>query len=181
MRVIAGKYKKKQLIAARGMTSRPTTDKIKENIFNILGPLSGNGLDLFAGSGGLGIEALSRGLDSVIFVDGSMEAVKAIKQNLDHITEPTEIYRNDALRALKALSKRDIQFNIIFLDPPYRKGLINQSLKRIEEFKLLADDGLIMCECDKEETIDNLSFDLIKEEIYGSIKITILRGNSDDN
>ncbi len=181
MRVIAGKYKKKQLTAARGMTSRPTTDKVKENIFNILGPLSGKGLDLFAGSGGLGIEAISRGLDSVIFVDGSNDAVRAIKQNLETISEHTEVYRNDALRALKALNKREMQFDIIFLDPPYRKDLISKSLSLIASYNLLSPDGLIMCECDKEETIDPLVFEWVKEEIYGSIKITILRGRTDDN
>ncbi|UTH14851.1 16S rRNA (guanine(966)-N(2))-methyltransferase RsmD [Macrococcus equipercicus] len=181
MRVIAGKYKKKQITAARGMTSRPTTDKIKENIFNILGPLSGRGLDLFAGSGGLGIEGLSRGLDEAIFVDGSIDAVKAIKHNLEQVTEPTEVYRNDAFRALKALNKRGLQFDLIFLDPPYRKGLLNQSLALIEEYELLAADGLIMCECDKEELVDCRSFERIKEEVYGSIKITILRGNTNDN
>ncbi|TDM15010.1 16S rRNA (guanine(966)-N(2))-methyltransferase RsmD [Macrococcus bovicus] len=181
MRVIAGKYKKLKIEAAPGMTSRPTTDKIKENIFNILGPLDGMGLDLFAGSGGLGIEGLSRGLESVIFVDGSKEAVTAIRKNIEAIDEQVEVYRNDAFRALKALKKRDIKFDIIFLDPPYQKGLLNQALEQIETFQLLKPDGLIMCECGKDERVNPRSFSLIKEEIYGTVKISILKGVQHDD
>lgn len=158
------------------MTSRPTTDKIKENIFNILGPLSGIGLDLFAGSGGLGIEGLSRGLESVIFVDGSKEAVTAIRRNIETIDEQVEVYRNDAFRALKALKKRGIKFDVIFLDPPYQKGLLNKSLEKIEEFQLLKTDGLMMCECGKDEVVNPRSFAVIKEEVYGTVKIIILKG-----
>lgn len=181
MRVIAGRYKKKQITAAKGMTSRPTTDKIKENIFNILGPLQGSGLDLFAGSGGLGIEAVSRGIDHMIFVDGSMEAVKAVKSNLTGIDEETEVYRNDAFRALKALKKRELRFDLILLDPPYNKGLLTKALAQIVEYQLLKPEGIIMCECDKDEQFHTAGCDIIKQEIYGMIKITILRGKADDH
>lgn len=181
MRVIAGKYKKKQINAAKGMTSRPTTDKIKENIFNILGPLEGRGLDLFAGSGGLGIEAVSRGIDHMIFIDGSYDAVKAIKSNLLNIDETTEVYRNDAFRALKALSKRDIQFDIIFLDPPYHKGLIDKAIEKINEYHLLSSSGVILCECGKDENFNSSPYIVTKEEIYGTIKITVLKRSNDDH
>lgn len=181
MRVIAGKYKKMQVHAAKGMTSRPTTDKIKENIFNILGPLEGRGLDLFAGSGGLGIEAVSRGIRHMIFVDGSFDAVKAIKANVQTMDEEIEVYRNDAFRALKALAKRHIQFDVIFLDPPYHKGLIDQAIEKIIAFELLKPSGVILCECGKDEVIDPHSLITIKEEIYGTIKITVLKRSNDDN
>ncbi|GGA97629.1 16S rRNA (guanine(966)-N(2))-methyltransferase RsmD [Macrococcus hajekii] len=181
MRVIAGKYKKKKIEAAPGMTSRPTTDKIKENIFNILGPLEGHGLDLFAGSGGLGIEALSRGLESAVFVDGSKEAVTAIRHNIDGIDEHVEVYRNDAFRALKALKKREQQFDLIILDPPYNKGLLNKAIEQIDSYGLLKAEGRLMCECGKDETVNPLTYDIMKEEIYGTIKITILKGVQHDD
>lgn len=181
MRVIAGKYKKKTLQTLNGVTSRPTTDKMKETIFNILGPLSGRGLDLFAGSGGLGIEAISRGMDEMIFVDGSSDAIKVIKANTEYIDEPVEIYRNDAFRALKALKKRTLKLDLILLDPPYNKGLVNKALSAIHDYELLNLGGIIMCECSKNEHINAEQFDVLKHEIYGSIQIMILRGKTNGN
>lgn len=176
MRVIGGKYKRFQLTAPKGVTSRPTTDKIKETMFNILGPMEGTGLDLFAGSGGLGIEGISRGLSKVIFVDGSHDAIQMIKKNTSFIEEEVEIYKNDFKRALKALSKRDIQLDMIFLDPPYQKDIINQVLPLIERYDLLANDGQILIECEKDEAIDTLNYKVVKNEIYGITKLIILRG-----
>lgn len=177
MRVIGGKYKRFQLTAPKGVTSRPTTDKIKETMFNILGPMNGIGLDLFAGSGGLGVEAISRGLSTVIFVDGSFESIQMIKKNTSFLDEEVEIYKNDYKRALKALNKRDIQFNMIFLDPPYQKNIVNEALPMIKEFDLLAEDGQILIECEKNERIDTLDYEVIKNETCGITKLIILRGN----
>ncbi|WP_414046878.1 16S rRNA (guanine(966)-N(2))-methyltransferase RsmD [Macrococcus equi] len=176
MRVIAGKYKRFSLTAPKGVTSRPTTDKIKETMFNILGPMQGMGLDLFAGSGGLGVEAISRGLSKVIFVDGSFDAIQMIKKNTSFLDEEVEIYKNDYKRALKALHKRDIQFDIIFLDPPYQKNIVNEALPMIQEFNLLANGGQILIECEKNEVIDTLDYEVVKNEIYGITKLIILRG-----
>ena len=133
MRVIAGKHKSKALESLEGRNTRPTMDKVKEGIFNSLHNVSGLGLDLFAGSGALGIEGLSRGMDKVIFVDQNFKAIKVIQANLQQLdlTEQAEVYKNNADRALKALNKRDIQFDYIFLDPPYNKGLIDLSLIHI--------------------------------------------------
>ncbi|MCE4956882.1 16S rRNA (guanine(966)-N(2))-methyltransferase RsmD [Macrococcoides caseolyticum] len=177
MRVIGGKYKRFTLTAPKGVTSRPTTDKIKETMFNILGPMEGIGLDLFAGSGGLGVEGLSRGLSKVIFVDGSYEAIQMIKKNTAFVEEDVEIYKNDFKRALKALSKRDIQFNMIFLDPPYQKNIVNEVLPLIKAYHLLAKEGRILIECEKNEVIDPLDFEVVKHENYGITKLMILRGN----
>ncbi|TGS90150.1 16S rRNA (guanine(966)-N(2))-methyltransferase RsmD, partial [bacterium M00.F.Ca.ET.177.01.1.1] len=127
MRVISGIHKSKPLESMEGRNTRPTMDKVKEGIFNSLHEVSGIGLDLFAGSGALGIEALSRGMEKVIFVDQNFKAIKIIKANLQHlnISDQAEVYKNNADRALKALSKRAMQFDVIFLDPPYDKGLID--------------------------------------------------------
>ncbi len=169
MRVIAGKHKSKPLESLEGRNTRPTMDKVKEGIFNSLHDVHGLGLDLFAGSGALGIEGLSRGMDKVIFVDQNFKAVKVIQANLKqlNLTEQSEVYKNNADRALKALNKREIQFDYIFLDPPYNKGLIDKALEQIAEFNLLKESGIIVCEFSNQEDIDPKGFQVIKQYHYG--------------
>ena len=169
MRVIAGKHKSKALESLEGRNTRPTMDKVKEGIFKSLHEVSGIGLDLFAGSGALGIEALSRGMEKVIFVDQNFKAVKVIKANLNQLDLMTqaEVYKNNADRALKALAKRDIQFDVIFLDPPYKKGLIDEAIERISEFNLLKENGIIVCEFSNHEDIKYEPFQVIKRYHYG--------------
>lgn len=169
MRVISGIHKSKPLESMEGRNTRPTMDKVKEGIFNSLHEVSGIGLDLFAGSGALGIEALSRGMEKVIFVDQNFKAIKIIKANLQHLNigEQAEVYKNNADRALKALSKREIQFDVIFLDPPYDKGLIDEALDGIIKFNLLKENGIIVCEFNHKEEIDTKSFHVIKRYHYG--------------
>ncbi len=177
MRVIAGKHKSKPLETLEGRHTRPTMDKVKEGIFNSLHSVSGLGLDLFAGSGSLGIEALSRGMDQVIFVDQNIRAVKIIHQNLNKLglTQQAEVYKNSAERALKALSKREIQFDVIFLDPPYEKGLIDQALQKIHEFNLLKQNGMIVCEYSHRESIDTSLFEEVKRYHYGLTDTCVLK------
>ncbi|OEK66360.1 16S rRNA (guanine(966)-N(2))-methyltransferase RsmD [Staphylococcus equorum] len=169
MRVISGIYKSKALESLEGRNTRPTMDKVKEGIFNSLHEVSGIGLDLYAGSGSLGIEGLSRGIDKMIFVDQNFKAVKVIKANLKNlnIESQTEVYKNNADRALKALSKRDIQFDVIFLDPPYEKGLIDEALEEIAKFNLLKESGIIVCEFNHHEKINTDPFHVIKRYHYG--------------
>ncbi|MEX6358217.1 16S rRNA (guanine966-N2)-methyltransferase [Staphylococcus cohnii] len=169
MRVISGIHKSKPLESMEGRNTRPTMDKVKEGIFNSLHEVSGIGLDLFAGSGALGIEALSRGMEKVIFVDQNFKAIKIIKANLQHLNiyDQAEVYKNNADRALKALSKRAMQFDVIFLDPPYDKGLIDEALDGIIKFNLLKENGIIVCEFNHKEDIDTKSFHVIKRYHYG--------------
>ena len=169
MRVIAGKHKSKALESLEGRNTRPTMDTVKEGIFNSLYDVSGLGLDLFAGSGALGIEALSRGMDKMIFVDQNFKAVKVIKANLNQLDlmSQAEVYKNNADRALKALAKREVQFDVIFLDPPYNKGLINEAISRIAEFNLLKENGIIVCEFSHNEEITIAPFQMIKRYHYG--------------
>ncbi|KGA97037.1 rRNA methyltransferase [Alkalihalobacillus alcalophilus ATCC 27647 = CGMCC 1.3604] len=179
MRVISGTKKGITLKAVPGQSTRPTTDKVKEAIFNIIGPYfnGGIGLDLYGGSGGLSIEALSRGLEKMIIVDQDKKAIATIKANLERcqLLEQTETYRNDAGRALKALIKRELRFQLIFLDPPYAKEKIASEIAIISDFRLLADDGLIVVEHGKDhplqERIGNLS--VLRQETYGDTRITI--------
>ncbi len=121
MRVVSGSAKGRPLKAVPGTGTRPTTDKVKEALFSMIGPYfeGGTALDLFAGSGGLGIEALSRGMDKAVFVDLEPKSIEVIRMNLTatKLENQAAIYRNDAGRALKALAKRSTTFDLVFLDP----------------------------------------------------------------
>jgi 16S rRNA (guanine966-N2)-methyltransferase len=186
MRVVSGTCKGRSLKAVPGSTTRPTTDKVKEAIFNMVGPYfeGGIGLDLFAGSGGLGIESLSRGLEKVIFVDRDQKAVQIIKENLIscNLAEKSEVYRNDANRALKAIKKRDLTFDLILLDPPYKKQQLLHLLEIIAKEGLLTPEGIIVCEhaSDVELPTEIGSLCQTKKEQYGIIGITIFQFSSNN-
>ncbi|WP_334313844.1 16S rRNA (guanine(966)-N(2))-methyltransferase RsmD [Aquibacillus salsiterrae] len=174
MRVISGKYKGHPLKPVPNQLTRPTTDKVKEALFQIIGPYFEQGycLDLFAGSGGLGIEALSRGMEKAIFVDKHPKAIQTIHMNLGKlgIEEMAEVYRTDALRAIKAAAKRHLQFDLIFLDPPYTKVSYEKVLDLIAEHRLLKDNGTIVCEHDASHVLpeEHYPFVQFKKEWYGS-------------
>ncbi|GGA83768.1 16S rRNA (guanine(966)-N(2))-methyltransferase RsmD [Ornithinibacillus halotolerans] len=180
MRVVAGIHKGRQLKAVPGNNTRPTTDKVKEAVFQIMGPFfdGGTALDLFAGSGSLGIEALSRGMDSCIFVDKHPKAIQTIKENtsLLRLDSHVEIFRTDAYRALHAASKRELRFDLIFLDPPYNKVSYTELIGVIMKEQLLNENGIIYCEHDLRdalpEEISGLA--IIKHLNYGgTIGVTI--------
>ncbi|CDZ99391.1 Ribosomal RNA small subunit methyltransferase D [Jeotgalicoccus saudimassiliensis] len=174
MRIISGKYKAKKLNTLKSNDTRPTSDKVRESVFSMLGSIEGSVLDLFGGTGGLAIEALSRGADSAMIIDGAGDAIKIIKENTKGIDEPVEIFRNDYRRALKAMGKREKSFDLIFLDPPYNKKLIDKSLELIEEYNILHDGGRIVAEAGKNETFKHPGFEIVKEHNYGSIKVWVL-------
>jgi 16S rRNA (guanine(966)-N(2))-methyltransferase RsmD len=186
MRVVSGICKGRALKAVPGNTTRPTTDKVKEAVFNMIGPYfdGGLGLDLFAGSGGLGLEGLSRGLDKVIFIDREPKAIHTINENIKTcgFEEKSEVYRNDADRALKALKKREIVFDYIFLDPPYKKQQLVSLMEKIRGQTLLADGGLIVCEHSHEVILpDSLEgLQQIKHERYGIISISIFQNELEE-
>jgi 16S rRNA (guanine966-N2)-methyltransferase len=179
LRVVSGVCKGRALKAVSGNTTRPTTDKVKEALFNMIGPYfeGGLGLDLFAGSGGLGLEALSRGLDKVIFVDRDAKAIQTIYENIQacKMEDKAEVYRNDADRALKALIKREMRFDYIFLDPPYKKQQLLSLMQKISEHRVLKNGGNIICEHSHDvELPDSVGeFTQYKHEKYGIIAITI--------
>jgi 16S rRNA (guanine966-N2)-methyltransferase len=181
MRVISGKCKGRRLQAVPGTSTRPTTDKVKEAIFNMIGPYfsGGIGLDLFGGSGSLGIEALSRGLDRVIFVDHDVKAVQTIKKNVAacQLLEQAEIYRNDAERALRAIVKRGLRFHLIFLDPPYKEQKLQSILSFIDEHELLEKDGAVVAEHSAEMNLAEQVGRLAKwkHEVYGITAVSIYR------
>src|SRR5699024_9088973 len=147
MRVIAGQHKGRKLKTVRSDGTRPTSDKIKEAIFHKLGPFFTGGicLDLFAGSGALGIEALSRGMDRAIFIEKSSQAVRTIRANVEMLkmAQQCEIYRADASKALHKLSEGPNTFDLICIDPPYEQDIYQPIINKIISAHLLKDQAFI--------------------------------------
>ncbi|OMF37416.1 16S rRNA (guanine(966)-N(2))-methyltransferase RsmD [Paenibacillus sp. FSL H8-0548] len=179
MRVIAGEAKGRTLKAVPGMNTRPTTDKVKEAVFSMIGPYfdGGMALDLFAGTGGLGIEAWSRGIEKTVFIDREKISVDTIKQNVQTVNmgSAAEIYRNDAERALKALAKRGQRFRLVFLDPPYKMISMDSLMAQLVENQLLEQDAIIVVEHDAAhlypEQLEH--FEQLKHSKYGDIAVSI--------
>lgn len=154
MRVIAGKYRSRRLVAPAGSQTRPTSDRLRETLFNVLGPAVQDSvwLDLFAGSGAIGIEALSRGARMVHLVESSSQAVRAIRSNLASlkISQGFEIIEREVAAALCLLESKVVVCDFCFLDPPYRKaGDYEQVLNFLGRSKLLGPSGLVIAEHDK--------------------------------
>lgn len=149
MRVISGTAKGKRLKAPPGNDTRPITDMIKEALFNVLGQnvQGAKFLDLFAGSGSVGIEALSRGAQQVIFVDNSLASVKTIRDNLEHcqFTEDYMIFKNDVIAAAIHLAKKNTLFDYIYIDPPFtQESLFPRIMKVMDEKTILKREGMLI-------------------------------------
>lgn len=153
MRVIAGSARRLLLKAPDGTDTRPTADRVKESLFNMLNPdLYGCAfLDLFSGSGAIGIEALSRGAQRAVLVDASMECAGIIKQNLEvtKLGENAEIINEDVYAAIERLGRRGDKFDIIFMDPPYAAGYYVPVMEAIKKADILAAEGYIVAESAK--------------------------------
>ena len=173
MRVISGIARGRKLKTPVGFATRPTSDRIKESVFNIVQfDIEGRHvLDLFAGTGQFGIEALSRGAKSAVFVDSSSESIKLIRENLKlcGFTDMSSVQSRDALRFLENEDKYDL----IFIDPPYDTTLAANAVSRITEFDKLNINGIIMCETKADMPTPEVEAPYImqKEYKYGSVKI----------
>ena len=176
MRVVAGKYGGRPLKTLDGKTTRPTTDKVKGAIFNMIGPYfeGGRVLDLYAGSGSLAIEALSRGMDTAVLVEKDRRAQAIIFENI-HMTKEAirfELLKMESSRALNIVTGI---FDLVLLDPPYAKEQIVEDIEKLEERQLLSQDVLVVCETGKEvelpEEIAGLG--IWKQKIYGISKVTV--------
>lgn len=176
MRIISGKYKGKNLIGFDINGTRPTMDRVKESLFSIIQNNIKDSvvLDLFAGSGSLGIEAISNGANSCYFVDNNIELINIIKKNTVFIKENIKILKSDYKSALEMFKNSNIKFDLIFLDPPYKMNLINDSLGIIYKYNLLNDNGIIVCEYESENVYSDY-FQLIKQKKYGSKKVSIYK------
>lgn len=184
MRVISGTAKGRPLKAVPGTGTRPTTDKVKEAVFSMIGPYfeGGNVLDLFAGSGGLGIEALSRGMDKGIFIDLEPKSIEVIRANLKatKLESKAEVYRNEAGRALKLLAKRAYKFDVVFLDPPYRMKNADELMLAMQENDMLSEDAIVVVEYDAgHEYEENFGhFDQTRKTTYGDTAISVYHYSS---
>ena len=172
MRVIAGKARRIQLNTVKTMDTRPTTDRIKETLFNMIahGLCDCTFLDLFAGSGAIGIEALSRGASNCIFVENSPAACKCIKENLEktHLSDQAEVIPADVLSVLRRLEGMKV-FDYIFMDPPYDHELEKQVLQYLSTSSIINEDSLIIVEASLETDfsyLEDLGFSLIKRKDY---------------
>ena len=179
MRIIAGKFKGRALITMKDKSIRPTTDRVKESVFNLLQGYIEDAkvLDLFAGSGALGIEALSRGAESVVFADRSNDSVETIYTNLKKVSGKVNVIRKDFLSTIDYLSARKEKFDIIFLDPPYKQGLDKIAIDKIEESNILAEDGIIVVERSREDEPMQLTkgYRAITERDYGSVTVMLVQ------
>ncbi|HEX3032822.1 MAG TPA: 16S rRNA (guanine(966)-N(2))-methyltransferase RsmD [Bacillota bacterium] len=173
MRVITGSAKGRRLSAPKGMSTRPTTDRVKEALFNILGDRVNEArvLDLFAGTGALAIEALSRGASGAVLVEREGQAVSAIRQNLlaTGLAERAIIARQEVLDFLGRQTDYSGPFNLIFMDPPYQQGLELKALELIEQAHWLAEEGLIVVESSKHSELQERvgTMVLMRREKYG--------------
>jgi 16S rRNA (guanine966-N2)-methyltransferase len=183
MRVIAGKAKGRKLLSVPGESTRPITDRVKESLFNILGErvVDAHFLDLFAGTGSVGLEALSRGARQAVFVEISGRAIKTLKRNLEltGLTEGAKVIQQDVFKFIKFIAReagtpfdelRAAPFDIIYVAPPQYKGLWTRTLRALDERDLLASDGIVVAQIYPKEYEDLAlkSLQLVDQRKYGS-------------
>ena len=180
MRVISGTARGTKLNSIESLSTRPTLDRVKEPLFSIIQQyiVDSEVLDLFAGSGALGIESLSRGAKHCSFCDKSPASVRMLKQNIEKtkLTEKATIFIGDYKKYLKQLNNK---FDIIFIDPPYKLNIGVNSIKLILEYNLLAKDGIIVLETDEEERemreLKNIDIEVYDVRKYGRVCLIFLR------
>ncbi len=176
MRVITGTARGRKLKALEGLDTRPTTDKVKESIFNIVQfDVEGrNVLDLFAGTGQLGIEALSRGAEKCTFVELRREAAALVRENLAHcgFSDRARVVQGDALAYLTGCGEK---FGLVLLDPPYASGLLERALGLITKIDIVSGNGIIVCETAANAVLPDLPapYEKGREYRYGKIKLTL--------
>ncbi len=185
MRVIAGKARRLPLKTMGGLNTRPTTDRIKETLFNMLSfdVERCQFLDLFSGSGAIGIEALSRGAKQAVFVENNREALRCIKDNLQttHLSEDARVLNQEVSSAITQLDREKITFDIIFMDPPYGKLWEKKVLLQLNDTSLCDEDTLIIVESDLKtdfDYLDQTKFYIDKIKKYKTNKHTFIRCNA---
>ena len=173
MRVVSGSARGCRLQPVPGMNTRPTTDRVKENVFNLIQDhvRDADVLDLFAGTGQLGIECLSRGAESAVFVDKDRASVQIVRDNLKTCGLKATVLQEDAQSFLRHCGK----FDVIFVDPPYDSGLYESVLETINSVDILSNGGIIICEARRERQLPDMTapYAKRKEYSYGKVKVCI--------
>ncbi len=179
MRVITGSARGRRLKELTGTETRPTTDKVKESMFSIIQfDIEGRrALDLFAGTGQLGIEALSRGAAECVFVDSARDSVRLVQENLKRCGLSARVLQCDALGYLKTREK----FDLVFLDPPYGTGLDSAAMEAVKEFDILSKGGIMICESRPEAVLPEFpaEYGSTRTYRYGKIKLTVVTRSVD--
>ena len=176
MKIVSGIYGGRPLKTLEGKTTRPTSDKVRGAIFNMIGPYfeGGRVLDLYAGSGGLAIEAVSRGMSSAVLVERDRKAQTIVAENIQMTKDvgKFQLLKMDAERALEQVSE---EFDLIFLDPPYAKEQIVADIEKMAERELFSEDIMVVCETDKAVELPEeiACLGIWKEKIYGISKVTV--------
>jgi 16S rRNA (guanine(966)-N(2))-methyltransferase RsmD len=177
MRITTGKYRNRKLHMPKGI--RPTQDKVRKAVFDILGDISGlTFLEIFAGSGAVGFEALSRGVAELTLVESNHNSILAIKRNIALLNASAcNLYHLEAEKAIKLLSLDKKSFDIIFIDPPYLQEMAKKILQTLEAYDILSPNGLIVVQHSKAEELpgESLNLSLIKEAKYGDTWLSIFR------
>lgn len=178
MRVVSGSRKGTPLKSLAGILTRPTSDKVKESIFNMIGPYfdGGTAVELFGGSGSLSIESLSRGASAAYIFEKNPKAVSIIRENIEkcHFTDQVHIFRSDARNAVKTLQPLT-KIDLLFLDPPYAEEKYYQLAEALAEAGLLTEDAIIICEHEKRLTLPDAYGEYVKTKnpIYGNSAVSI--------
>ena len=179
LKIVAGSAKGRRLRGPKTKGIRPAAARVRESLFQILGNLEGQRvLDLFAGTGSMGLEALSRGAESVAFVDPNQAAVSLLFHNLEvtGFKDRVHILKKKAAPAIEFLHKKGLRYDLIFLDPPYDKGFIDGTLKKLKAHPLLAEGGLLLCEHSPREPPTFLSgLEVADVRKYGQTTVTFLK------
>ena len=176
MRIVSGSYGGRPLQTLDGKTTRPTSDKVRGAMFNMIGPYfeGGRVLDLYAGSGGLSIEAISRGMESAVLVERDRRAQAIIRENIA-MTKEADKFQLLAMEARQALNCVEGPFDLVFLDPPYAEQEIEDVITELCRRDLLADDVMVVCETDKAVSLPEeiAELGIWKEKLYGISKVTV--------
>lgn len=179
MQIITGKYRARKLQAVNSEGTRPTLARVKESVFNLIFDRIADGvvLDLFAGSGAFGAECISRSAKKVYFVDNSAEAIKTIKINTKNMVEDFEIVRAEYTSALNDFKRKEIKFDLVYLDPPYKSDFAMKALEFLDEYELLSDDATIVVEHEFQNDLQNLKecYIIEKSKKYGIAFVDVLR------
>ena len=175
MRIVGGKYRHRLIVYPDDAThTRPTKDRVREAIFSAVGDISNfDVLDLYAGSGAMGIEALSRGASHCVFVDNSLIAIKTIKENVTNLKIPENEYEIIKNRDLVAIDSFKQKFDLIILDPPYEEGQYEMIVNLLKEKDLLSENAIIVMEANRPIVLENIDYKRNKEYHYGDIMVFI--------